>query len=175
MCCPHHRKSMSCVVSGFLGLSVYYLMPVLQRSLCNKGKKLYSAEFLSARGMFCLELPWHGFLGLKKKMRPHLMEPHWEETNLSEKMEGLSVAPAGDQGSGAGEMVGSSLFVMWYLMRAPHGLPSSAKLTTSYHAWNEKFFFFNVFIWLQHARPSLYHVGSFVVACELSRRGAWAL
>ena len=51
------------------------------------------------------------------------MEPHWEETNLSEKMEGLSVAPAGDQGSGAGEMVGSSLFVMWYLMTAPHGLP----------------------------------------------------
>jgi len=53
-------------------------------------------------------------LGVKKKKKKDLTSWNLIEkrTNLSEKMEGLSVAPAGDQGSGAREMVGSSLFVM---------------------------------------------------------------
>ena len=63
-------------------------------------------------------------------------------------MEGLSVAPAGDQGSVAREMVQSSLFVMRPHEDSSWSPTSSAKLTISYNAWNEKFLILNVFIWL---------------------------
>lgn len=69
-CLPQHRKPVGRVP---LATGVCQLLPPCKGPYVTRRRKWYSAEFLSARGRFCLEeLPWQTFLRLKKeeKMRP---------------------------------------------------------------------------------------------------------
>lgn len=100
-------------------------------------KKLYSAEFLSARGLFLfIRIFLINLFGVKIDTSRDLTG---KRTNLSEKVEDLSLAPAGNSEPGAGEMTeGSFLCNVTPLESSVLSPTSSVKSPTLYHAWSEK-------------------------------------
>lgn len=137
LCCqclfPHHRKPTLMCAFWFLGLITF----PMRRSLCKKMKKIiFSRIPFSKKAVFFRRISLTNFLGVKKHETSRDLTG--KRTNMSEKMGGLSLAPAGDQGSGDGEMrEGSSLCNVTPLDSASPSPTSLVNLPASCHACNE--------------------------------------
>lgn len=142
---PIYRKSMRVMwflaswVYQFITLCQFYKGPYVTREETVFSRIPFSKRDVLFRTSLT-KVSW----GKKSKWGTHhswnLIE---KRTNLSEKMEGLSVAPFSRPRTPEPER--------WWEAACCNVIPhdgsswsptSSAKLTTSYHAWNEKFFFF---------------------------------
>lgn len=109
------------------------------RSLCKKMKKIiFSRIAFSKKAVLFRRISLTNFLGVKKKKNETSRDLIGKRTNGSEKMGGLSLAPAGGQGSGAGEVREvRSLCNVTPLDSALPSPTSLVNLPASCHAWNE--------------------------------------